>query len=270
MWRQLAHGIVVVVIGYFCSTVACAQSLPNQRAVLIENTDGTSILEGWSSRVPSVQEMYDRYTPDNPAFQGAETWKIPVEDSDLKRGTLFAFDLAGLKDAEILAFAYGNPSAMDVLDSHPDAKMASIMVEGELNGKLARGIAITIYGSSTTEPPTTATVQAFMAPKPVFEALGGIAVPGVWWLLGVTSADENMLEDGRLPPDEAVAKLNLFFAAWIEHYVIPMMSMSMQMQMQSIQNMQSWNNSMNACAGDPNCSVVPMNDGSGGWTTQQQ
>ncbi|MEL6828315.1 MAG: hypothetical protein AAFN91_18865, partial [Pseudomonadota bacterium] len=214
--------------------------------------------------------MYDRYAPDNSVFAGAETWKIPVEDGDLKRGTLTAFRAAGMTAPRIIAFEYGNPSAMDVLDSHPDANMATIMVEGRINGAVARGIAINIFGSSTTEPPTTATVQAFMAPKPAFEALGGMAVPGVWWLLGQTAPDENMLDDGTLPPDEAVTKLNSFFAAWVQHYVIQMMSMTMQMQLQSIQNMQSWNNSMNACAGDPNCSVVPMNDGSGGWTTQQR
>lgn len=270
MWTSFIRCGALAAFGLVFLSSACSQSLPNQRAVLIEDYDGSSYLEGWSTRPPTTEQMYDRYAPDNPAFRGAETWKIPVEDSDLKRGTLTAFAAAGMQNPKIIAFEYGNPSAMGVLDSHPDANMASIMVRGRINGAEARGIAINIFGSSTTEPPTTATVQAFMAPKPIFEALGGMAVPGVWWLSGMTAPDENMLEDGTLPPDEAVAKLNKFFAAWIEYYVIPMMAMTLQTQMQSIQNMQSWTNSMNACAGDPNCSVVPMNDGSGGWTTQQK
>ncbi|MEO1322290.1 MAG: hypothetical protein AAFV59_04700 [Pseudomonadota bacterium] len=270
MWMKFVTLGLLLSLGFATGLVACAKDLPNQRAVLIEDFDGKKYLEGWSARSPTSPKMYDRYAPDNPVFQGAETWKIPIEDGDLRRGTLSAFRLAGMKAPKIIAFAYGNPAAMDVLDSHPDANMASVMVEGRINGAVARGIAINIFGSSTTEPPTTATVQAFMAPKPAFEALGGMAVPGVWWFLGVTSPDENMLEDGRLPPDEAVTKLNGFFAAWIEHYIVPLMSMTMQMQMQSIQNMQSWNNAMNACSGDPGCSVVPMNDGSGGWTAQQQ
>ena len=270
MWSLVFRCGVILALSLACNSVASAQSLPNQRAVLIEDDFGNAYLEGWAARAPTAEAMYDRYEPDNAAFKGAETWKIPVDDSDLERATLSAFDLAGMEAPKIIAFAYGNPAAMDVLDSHPDAKMASVMVEGRINGAAARGIAITIFGSSTNEPPTTATVQAFMAPKPAFEALGGMAIPGVWWLMGVTAPDENMMDDGTLPPDHAVEKLNAFFAAWIEHYVLPMMSMTMQIQMQSIQNMQSWNNSMNACAGDPNCSVVPMNDGSGGWTTQQQ
>jgi len=270
MWERFIRSGLLCVFSYAVLAIAWAQDLPNQRAVLVEDFDGSSYLEGWSSRTPTSEGMYDRYVPDDPVFAGAETWKIPVEDGDLKRGTLTAFAQAGMARPKIIAFAYGNPAAMDVLDSHPEANMASIMVEGRINGTRARGIAINIYGSSTTGPPTTATVQAFMAPEAVFEALGGMAIPGVWWLSGMTVPGENMLDDGTLPPDEAVAKLNAFFAAWVEHYVIPILSMTLQTQMQSIQNMQSWNNSMNACAGDPNCSVVPMNDGSGGWTTQQQ
>ncbi|MEL7453451.1 MAG: hypothetical protein AAGJ50_08790, partial [Pseudomonadota bacterium] len=133
MWRILFRCGVLIALGVGSLSTASPQNLPNQRAVLVNNFDGSSSLEGWSTRPSSTELMYDRYAPDNPAFRGAETWKIPVEDSDLRRGTLTAFAAAGMQKPEIIAFEYGNPSAMDVLDSHPDANMASIMVRGQIN-----------------------------------------------------------------------------------------------------------------------------------------
>lgn len=274
MVRNLTHIItvfIVAVISTGCTDRAMAEApLPNQPTVAIENYDGKRVLKDWSAQKATALGMKDRATPDNPVFAGAETWIIAVNQTNLDTATREAFVAAGMSNIKILASESGNPAAMQVLHAHPQAKQASVMLEGSLDGTKARGIALVILGNADGGAPETASVHGFMAPIPIFEALGGMAVLGVLHLHGQTSPQENMLEDGKLSPVVASRKLNSFFAAWVQAYVIPMMATSMQIQQQSIQNMQSWNNSMNACAGDPSCSVVPMNDGSGGWTTRQQ
>ena len=141
-------------------SVSAEQPLPNQRAVLEEDPFGTSALRHWSAQSPTTRDMYDRFTPDKSVFAGAETWKIPVRDSDLQRGALAAFAAAGMQNPKIIAFAQGNPVAMDVLDNHPDANMASVFVEGTIEGAIARGVALNVFGSSADEVPTSATVPS--------------------------------------------------------------------------------------------------------------
>ena len=248
---------------------ATAEKLPDQPTIAVETASGEMVLKNWSPAPATSDNMKKRFVPDAREFSGADTWIVAIEDADLKRASRKAFSAAGMNGVKILAFEAANPAALDVIDSQPAAQAASVMVEGKIDGRLARGIAFVLFASIEGDVPETASVHGFMAPRPVFEALGGMAIPGVLHFGATTAPDENMLEDGTLKPVQAVQKLNSFFAGWVEGYVIPMMSMSMQMQLQSIENMQSWNNAMNACAGDTSCNVVPMNDGSGGWTTER-
>ncbi|MEM7763356.1 MAG: hypothetical protein AAF290_04695 [Pseudomonadota bacterium] len=208
--------------------------------------------------------MSERILPDNPAFDGAEVWLMLSQGETLPNAAVAAFREAGLQDARIIASSPCNPVAVDVLDSAPGSEGAVVMVAGTLNGNAARGIGIVLFGSDD-EHGAHANVHAFMAPEDAFIALGGFAVPAVRWLMASTAPDEDMTIDGSLSPQAATARLSEFFSMWVEHWLVPMLAMTLQSQMQSIQNMASWNNAMSACAGDANCTVIEANDGSGNW-----
>lgn len=246
-----------------------AAALPNQPAMAEEDQNGNRMLIGWSVAELTASNMKERQTPDSEAFQGAELWMQSVPSSDTAQATLSAFDAAGMQDARIISRTSLSPDGINVLDSHPDANGEAIMVEGTLGDSPAYGITISLYGS-TDGSHRSAGVHAFMAPKDQFRALGGFSLVAVKWFQASASPDEDMRIEGALEPQAATDRLALFFNTWVERYVVPMMGMSMQIQMQTIQNMQTWNNAMNACADDPGCSVVPMNDGSGGWTTRRR
>ncbi len=259
----------------FCALLAaCADqsfangALPNQPAMAEVDQNGTRILNQWSEADLTAPNMKERQTPDNDAFDRAELWMQTISSSDMAGATISAFSNAGLRNTRIISTTSLSPDGIDVLDSHPDANGVGVMVEGMLNDDPALGIAISLYGSTDGSPRSTG-VHAFMAPKDKFKALGGFSIVAVKWFQASASPDENMSIEGSLAPQGATDRLALFFNQWVADYVVPMMGLSMQMQMQTIHNMQSWNNAMNACAGIPNCNVVPMNDGSGGWTTSQ-
>ncbi len=230
----------------------------------VEDDYGNRTLVNWSAQSPTISQMTKRWVPDNPVFAGAEVWLVRVQHADPDVAAIEAFTRAGFSDVSVLARAQGNPEAMKVLDAHPDAVAHSVMVEGMQDGMSARGIALVAYGKGE-DGELVSSVHGFMAPDDVFVALGGFAIPAVQWLQASASPDEDMREDGSLSPQEAVNRLSLFFGVWVLEYVVPMLQMTMQMQLQSIQNMQSWNNAMNACAGDPGCTVTPSSDGSGNW-----
>jgi hypothetical protein len=239
-------------------------SLPNQPARPIEDSDGVRMLSNWSVASVTSPHMKRRELPENPAFKGSEIWLMDVDEKPFDAVTKRTFFSAGMQDVSLLASARCNPNAVAVLDSDDQAHCYAVMVSGKLSDKDARGIALILYGSLDGSP-MSSTVHAFMAPKANYEALGGFAIIAAKWLEASAAPDENMLLEGRLEPQAAVNRLSLFFSAWVEHHVIPMMAMSMQMEAQSIQQMQSWNSAMNACGADPSCSVSPLSDGSGNW-----
>ncbi|MEM8981444.1 MAG: hypothetical protein AAGC71_00365 [Pseudomonadota bacterium] len=241
--------------------------LPNQAAIAVEDQQGNRQLQHWRAAKPTVSNMKERAVPARAEFAGAELWLIHEPGTDPNKVATTAFERAGMKNVAVAVHAPGNPAAMKVLDSHPESSVDVVVVTGELAGQRARGIGLLLYGGSGDGAPSTG-VHAFMAPIPAFEALGGYAVVAVKFLQASASPGADMREDGTLALPAAARRLNEFFSAWVEGYVIPMLAMSMQMQMQSIQNMQSWNNAMNACAGDSSCSVVPSSDGSGNWEAQ--
>lgn len=244
--------------------------LPNQPALATEDDYGTRTLMHWSAAEVTVSQMKERFLPDNPAFEGAEVWLIQVDQRDAASAARTAYRQAGMDNVKVVASVLCNPVAVDVLDTHPDAAGHVIMVTGELNGTPARGIALMLYGTDSATGNMINSVHAFVAPEQIFVALGGYAIPAVKWLQASAGPDEDMRVDGSLSPQQAVERLGLFFAVWVENYVIPMLAMSVQMQMQSISNMQSWNNAMNSCAGDPGCTVSLSTDGSGNWEAQRQ
>lgn len=270
---RIVFGIMSLALYLTLPMHAGAAALPNQPAVGLEQEDGSRTLKNWSAAPFVTPGMSERLIPDHPAFTGAEAWLIKVAGDDLKLAGRKAFSLAGMDNPNMLAAAPLNQEAVAVLDSHPQAAGLSIMFNGELDGKPARGIALILRGKAESGQFSNG-VHAFMAPETIFVALGGYAIPAVKYLHAnelrtkpQTKPDPNwkMREDGSLPPLQAVNKLSQIFTDWVSDYVIPMTMMSANIQTQTLQNMRSWNNASNACAGDPNCSVTPSTDGSGGW-----
>lgn len=235
-------------------------NLPNQPAMVIENGEGNRIVVGWSETETVIAHMKERQTPNNPAFSGAELWKMTTSIRDIKKATINSFKDAGLESPKLIAKTELSPDAINVLDSHPQAQGYTVMVEGQISSRPAYGIALILYGS-TDGSPRKSTVHAFMAPKDKFEALGGFSIPAAKWLHASAAPGEYMSIEGALSPQQATNRLALFFNKWVESYVIPMMGLTMQMQMRSIEQMSSWNNAMNACGGNASCTI--SQDGTG-------
>lgn len=231
--------------------------LPYQRATGVENANGKRVIQGWSGRDNLRPQMTERYTPDNTAFDGAELWHIGVKARQLDAIAVEAFSAAGMTEVRLLAKREGNPIAVAAAAPRPDMKMTAVMVSGLLKTKPAKGIGFVFHGMDDED----AGVSAFMAPSNVFVALGGHIIPEVHWYLGTTEQGHDLIAEGSLSPQEAVDEASMFFSLWVASYVIPLKGI----QQQSLQLMQSWSNAMNVCAGDPQCTVTPMNDGSGGW-----
>lgn len=242
--------------------------LPNQPAIGIEDEFGTRSIQYWSAADVHSHKMRVRSTPDNPAFAGAEVWQMEIEVQSATEATMEAFSIAGMKDIKVLALFPCNPEATKVLDSHPEAVAHTIMISGNIKGRSAQGIALVVYGQDEDDRFSSG-VHGFMAPTEIFQALGGYAIPAVKWLQASAQPNENMLADGTLTPKKAVARLGLFFSTWVKEYVIPMVMLSTQIQLQTIRSMESWNNAMNSCAGASNCIVVEATDGSGNWEAQR-
>ena len=264
----LTLALLFAVIGV-AGTIASTKTnpLPNQPA-LPHASEGRPALDGWQPAAVSWPKAEVHITPENPAFAGAHSWLQHEVGSDPERAAITAFTSAGMRDIKVSARRPCSPDAVAVLDANPEASGVVVMVSGVVDGKASRGIALVLRGSSEGDTPGTASAHAFMAPQSVFEALGGYAIVAVRWLQASATPQSDMSEDGLLAPQAAVDRLSLFFTTWITDYVIPMMGMALQSQLQTIQNMQSWNNAMNACAGSSNCSVVPSSDGSGAWQAQ--
>jgi hypothetical protein len=236
---------------------ATPEDLPYQRATGAPDADGKRVLVDWSSSDDLVAGMTERYLPDNPAFESAEVWHVGVRAQGIDAIARAAFMAAGMTDVRVLAKRAGNPLAVSLAATDPRIRMTAVMVSGKLSGEAASGIGYVFDGVPDDEPG----VSAFMAPDNVFVALGGHIIPEVHWYLGTTEAGHDLIAEGRLPPQEAVDEASLFFSKWVAAYVVPLKGI----QRQSLQMMQTWNNAMNTCSGDPNCAIVPMSDGSGGW-----
>lgn len=261
--------IILATIMLSLCSVACAQDtspLPNQPAIASQE-NGVRSLKGWSDAGGLSQIILERQRPNNTAFSGAELWKATTTHRDLETAIERSFGQTEMKNPKIIAVTDLNPDAIDVLDSDPAAYGAAVMLSGKISGQDARAIALVMHGSTSSDAATT-TVHTFMAPKDKFVALGGFSIVAAKWLQASAAPDEDMSIEGSLPDQLATNRLALFFNKWVELYLIPMMGLTMQVQQQSIEQMQSWNTAMTTCAGDSSCSVVE--DGFGGWTSVHQ
>ena len=247
-----------------CGTPSNAQSnLPNQPAIAKEDASGARVMVGWSIAPKTISGMKDRQTPDHPAFDGAELFHLSVNDQNSDAAAVTAFEKAGMSRPRQIAKTPLLPAAVSVLDSHTDAEGHAVMVEGSINGESAYGIAISLYGSLTGDDRQSG-VHAFMAPKEQFKVLGGFSIVVARWFHASAAPEEDMRIEGSLAPQAATNRAALFFNKWVEGYVIPMMGLTMQMQMKSIEQMSSWNNAAAACAGSSSCTMTQ--DSFGNWS----
>ena len=256
---QFKHPLATIGLFLCILGTAFAADYPNQPAIPIEDENGDRRLQHWSEGTPTDPRMTGISLPDNPAYAGASIWMVKLPRQAAESAAKTGFEAAGMKKVKIIATADGNPAAMKVLDNSETAEAKVVMVDGVIGDEGSRGIALILRGQNNGTEKST--VHGFLAPTDAFVALGGFAVPAVQWLQASAEPGDDMSLDGALPPQQAVNKLRDFFTVWVSDYVIPMLGITMQMQMQSIQSMQSWNNAMNACAGDSSCTVVPQADG---------
>jgi hypothetical protein len=257
--------ILALVLGLAaCGSPASAQTdLPNQPAIAREDANGTRVMVGWSAAPTKIADMKDRQTPDNPAFSGAELFHFTINDNSSDAAAVKAFEKAGMFRPRQVARTQLLPAAVAVLDSHSSAQGHAVMVEGSIDGEPAYGIAISLYGSLTGEDRKSG-VHAFMAPKDKFKALGGFSIVVAQWFDASAAPDEDMSLEGSLAPQATTNRAAVFFNKWVEDYVIPMMGLTMQMQMKSIEQMSSWNNAAAICAGNSSCTMTQ--DSFGNWS----
>lgn len=264
--RTLILAIFIGLLAFSAQSKA-QDGLPNQPAMAKKDSNGTRLMVGWSSAPATVSGMKDRQTPDNPAFLGAELFHFAVRDKQSDKAVVEALGKAGMLRPKLIAKTALLPAAVDVLDSHRDAEGYAVMVEGLINEAPAYGIAISLYGSLSGKDRKSG-VHAFMAPKEKFEALGGFSIVVAQWFHASAKPNENMSIEGSLAPQAATNRAALFFNKWVESYVLPMMGLTMQMQMKSIEQMSSWNNASAVCAGDSSCTITQ--DSFGNWSANIQ
>ena len=238
------------------------RDLPYQQATGVDDGSGKRVIKYWSESDARHPDMRERWVPDRPEFAGAELWHIGVEAAQLEEIVHGAFSKAGMTNVRLLAKRDVNPLAVSIASSIPNIRVTAIMVSGQIGHKQANGIGYVFYGIAGDEPG----VSAFMAPSNIFVALGGHTIPEVHWYLGTTPPDHDLIAEGELAPQAAVDEASAFFSLWVASYVAPLKGI----QQSSLQMMQSWNNAMNVCSGDPNCTVVPSSDGSGNWEPRIQ
>lgn len=247
----------------FGPQISARTVLPNQPAIAKKDASGTRLMVGWSKAPATTPDMKDRQTPDNPAFAGAELFHFTSREKKSDVAAINAFQKAGMAGARLKAKTRLLDAGIDILDDHPDAQGYAVMVEGTLDSQPAYGIALSIYGSLSGDDRTSG-VHAFMAPKEKFKALGGFSIVVAQWFSASAKPGEDMSIEGSLSPQAATNRTALFFNKWMEVYVVPMMGLTMQMQLKSIEKMSSWNSAMTTCAGDSSCTVTQ--DSLGNWS----
>jgi len=248
---------------------------PNWPTKHATTESGMHSLENWVENVGPCEDLKYCIVPSADAFQGSVSWFQQVDQDNPKKAAKTAARDQGLKSISVLATARVDQVSLKAIEPDENGTAYAVMLEGKLKGRDARAIMLVWYGryGHAEDDPASSGVHAFMAPKPAFEALGGMAIPGVRWFGGGTADDEDMREDGELSPKAATKKLASFHAAWAaaqgntdliaQQMLFNMQMQTMQIHQQTINQMQSYNNALSACGG-LDCSMSMNGDGT--WT----
>ena len=250
-----------------CSNATGQQTYPNQIPVKMTTADGKSILKNWSFVKSADENTLVMKKPDNPAFTGALMWGGNIKSKDPKEATLRALKLQGFQNGKVKAMREVNSNFVQQYDGHPNARVHVLIVDGQLSGKPARAAVYTWHGKTYDDTFTLTNVNIFMAPRPIFEALGGVVAPSVGWFDAVASPDINLLKFGQLSPDTAAKKMTHFFDTWLYNY-LQINNALMEMMIgqvtasnqQLLNSMQSYNSALSQCGGW-DCSISQGADG---------
>jgi hypothetical protein len=191
--------------------------LPNLVAVRTIGSDGKPTLAGWRSvAVPKAAtglRYSARLEPSSAAFSGARVFVVSLGEADAVSAARKAAAAEGFETTKVLAEKTAPQAVVDRLEK--GSKVTAVMLEGRLGGRPARFVGHVWYGAAGEPDGKAASgVHAFVAPEPVFVALGGFAIPAVLFLNAKATPDSIMAEEGSLAPEDATAKLASMFAQW--------------------------------------------------------
>lgn len=269
----IALGLMVILFCLMACSKAQTSSYPNQVPTIVELADGSRQLEHWSSVGKAAPHINQMFRPDRPEFDGAVLWygRVPSKDpgSGSLAGAFRALEAEGFEHPKVESIQPATIDFIRQIDSHPQAQVHIIFVTGSLSGEPAKAILYNWFGQVAESSGDKAIAHVFMAPTPIFEALGGIAVSGVYNLNATVAPGTNMLKLGRLSPDQATKKLAQLVDGWAVNYLqtqiamMQMMGQTLSMNQQVIDSMQSYNNALSQCAGW-DCTF--SQDATGAWT----
>lgn len=196
-----------------------AVALPDQVAVRITDADGEPSLQGWHATpapaaTPELRYYSVHVEPENAVFAGAKAFAGSWNASDAIAAARNAAGAEGFETTKVLAQAVVDPAIATRLGS--DTRVTSVMLEGRLNGQPARFAGYVWYGAHGEPDGKAASgVHGFVAPEPVFVALGGYAVPGILFGVAVATPETPMSVDGAKAPDVQARELADLFAGWV-------------------------------------------------------
>ncbi len=272
----MRFNLIIFILAFFLLSTACTnateqQEFPNQIPVKEKLEDQTTYLKNWTFVDKSAPHIIRMIKPENPVFDGALLWHGYIETQTEKDAAFSALKAEGFKNPKITSIRETNVEFLRRIDRHPEARAFIMEVEGKLSGKPARANIYTWSGTALEKSGKKTLVHVFMAPQPIYEAMGGFAVNSVYSLDAMVPADSIMLELGQFSPEKATTQMVQLFNSWAITYIETdmaitqmLMGQTMSMNQQLLNSMQSYNNALSQCGGW-DCSMSQGADGT--WTS---
>ncbi len=244
---RVVRPILALLIAPLATSVPAAAQSP------IPVVDGyvTEGFVGWSKIVSGLPAGVSYlYRPNNPALAGAFVWFEAIDTSS----TTAAFQ-ASARTHKITGMRILASSRVDqavLLDAKGSGM--TVMGEGVRNGRPVRMVAFVFYGS-TNNTLRVSGVHGFVAPTPLYEALGGWTVPASQWM---NLDPRREVRDARAQGTAAPAVQTLRFAGIANMWARLALNTMRGLAQGNIAAMSSARQTM-VCAGDPQCRIVPVN-----------
>ena len=252
-----------------CAPASGQPAYPNQVPVIVETADYQANLRGWTFVDTDATHIKKMTKPDDPIFDGAVAWYGDVQSRQPEDAALKALELEGFSKPKVVSIQESHTVFIRQLDSNKNASVHLMVVDGQLSKQPARAVVYCWYGNIPDESGNETTTHVFMAPRPVFEALGGIVVPSVLYLQAIAPKDMKMLDYGKLSPNEATQRMATVVDSWAVNYLLVNLEMlrsmgqTMSLNQQVLDSMQSYNSALSACGGW-DCNFSQSSDGT--WT----
>lgn len=267
--------IMLLAVGLLLASACGGQDYPALKTELTRYDSGEYGLVGWSPRPPSEDGAILQIKPDSGIYRGAHSYFIQVDERAPEAAAKAAMRTHGFRTRRVLATHRIEQEVLAQLEPDENGRAHTVMLEGKLNGRDAKGVALVWYGSFGHDEgvPANSGVYVFMAPDKAFAALGGYAVPAVRFFGATVSGKQMVARDGRARPTVATKGLADMAEGWIAAYAVQrqvdmiamqmMMGQTMAIQQQTLNGMMSYNMALSTCGGMNGCTVEM--DGTGGW-----